>query len=214
MLVVALNDYVPRSFNALALHWLTNALYAYDVHAADTTEHKAFFAVAAALAPVTPCTPLSASNTVTGAVTGPQQAPAYTAKQIALLRKLSTALNIAPQLTAVLFASDSSSTEVIVTSATVKTETSEAALTVTDSNGAETAGTEDAATAAAAGSSSSSSDSDTSNKRKADEISTSNNDSSNNSSSNSSSKAIISNGDLTQVAKLLRKQLPSISLSE
>eukprot|EP00953_Heterococcus_sp_UTEX-ZZ885_P001560 1366-Heterococcus_DN1.PRE.1 len=83
-------------------------------------EHKAFFAVAAALAPVTPCAPVPASNAVTGAVTGPQQPPAYTAKQIALLRKLSSALNIAPQLTSVLFAS-----EVTDTSAAVKIETVE-----------------------------------------------------------------------------------------
>jgi hypothetical protein len=185
------------------------------------TEHKAFFAVAAALAPVTPCAQLPANNAVTGAVTGPQQPPAYTAKQIALLRKLSSALNIAPQLTSVLFASESNSnSEVSDTSATVKIETVEpetAASAVTESNGTEHASTEAAAVGAAAGSSSgsSSSSSDTSNKRKADEISTStDSNNSSNSSSSSSSKAILSNGDLTQVAKLLRKQLPSISLSD
>jgi hypothetical protein len=187
------------------------------------TEHKAFFAVAAALAPVTPCAPVPASNAVTGAVTGPQQPPAYTAKQIALLRKLSSALNIAPQLTSVLFASESNSnSEATDTSATVKIETVEpetAASAVTESNGTDYASTEAAATeAAAAGSSSGSSSSssgDASNKRKADEISTStDSNSSDISSKSNSSRAILSNGDLTQVAKLLRKQLPSISLSD
>eukprot|EP00953_Heterococcus_sp_UTEX-ZZ885_P005259 3307-Heterococcus_DN1.PRE.2 len=171
--------------------------------------------VAAALAPVTPCAPVPASNAVTGAVTGPQQPPAYTAKQIALLRKLSSALNIAPQLTSVLFASEVTDTSAAVKIETVEPET--AASAVTESNGTEHASTEAAAVGAAAGSSSgsSSSSSDASNKRKADEISTSTDSNiSSNSSSSSSSKAILSNGDLIQVAKLLRKQLPSISLSD
>jgi hypothetical protein len=205
---------------SLALYSLTKATCACDTHAVDATEHKAFFAVAAALAPVTSCTQLPTSNAVNGAVTGPQQPPAYTAKQITLLRKLSTALNIAPQLTSVLFADKSSSTEVTDTSATVKSETIEtetvAAAVVTESNGTETASIEAAAIEAAGSSSSDSSGSSNyaSNKRKADEISTSTDSNSSNSSSSNSSKAILSNGDLTQVAKLLRKQLPSISLSE